>query len=174
MIETNKELIAKLVEEGNGMNQRMTTAEDQVGQLSADTQKLTETQEDMQGRQDGVIWRACQSLQGLFNTIDGKVNDLNVELKTMCSSGEQFQTFSTQRFNQLFDYDEQVKEQIKFLMEASEMLKRRAREFNKNHTGQLKEIATSETKLTEQMTAIERSLKAHGRELRALEKLSPS
>merc|ERR1711959_360851 len=101
--------------------------------------------------------------------MEGKVHSLGDELKALHANVEQFHAFATQRVQQLFDDDEQVKEQVKFLMEASEMLKRRTREFNKNHTAQLKELKGSESKLTEQMTTLERSFKSHERELRALE-----
>merc|ERR1712178_594291 len=114
----------------------------------------------MQERQDGVIWRACQSLQGLFHGMDGKVTDLSEELKLLRSHGDKFQEFATTRVQQLFDDDEELKEQVKFLMEASEMLKRRSREFNKTHTTQLKELKSSESKLTDQMATLERSFKA--------------
>jgi len=170
MIEANKEIITKLEQEGIVINKRVTAAEENIVHLREDTVKLTEKQDEMQERQDGVIWRACQSLQGLFQSLEGKQHDMQGELKLLHSNVEQFQDFATQRFQQLFDDEEQVKEQVKFLMEASEMLKRRAREFNKNHTSQLKDLTSSDSKLNEQMASLERSFKAHERELRAVEK----
>lgn len=170
LIEANKAMIAKLEQEGIEIHKRVCSAEELVGRLSEDTLKLNERQDEMQERQDGVIWKTCQSLQGHFHAMEGKVHDLQAELKLLHTNVEQFQSFSTQRFQQLFDDDEQVKDQLKFLMEASEMLKRRTREFNKNHASQLKELTNNDSKLTEQMATLERSFKGHERELRVLEK----
>merc|ERR1712054_173977 len=152
------------------MNKRMSVAEEQVGQLSEDSKHLADKCVEMQERQDGVIWRACLTLQGLFQTLEGKVQDLSTDVTSLHSNVEQFRTFSNGKIQQLCDVDEQVKEQVKFLMEASEMLKRRAREFNKNHSSQLKELSSNETKLAEQVASLERSLKGQERELRSLGK----
>merc|ERR1711963_867503 len=111
---------------------------DQLQKLNEDSTSIAQKQGDMQERQDGVIWRACQSLQGLFHGMEGKVNDLNVDLTDMRTNVDKFQDFASNRIQQLFDDDEQVKEQVRFLMEASEMLKRRSREFTKTHNSQLK------------------------------------
>merc|ERR1719230_973535 len=102
--------------------------------------------------------------------MEGRVHDLGDDLKSFHADVEKFQNFATQRVQQLFDGEEQVREQLKFLMEASEMLKRRSREFNKNHTAQLKDLTSSDKSLSEQMATLERSFKGHERELRALEK----
>merc|ERR1719487_129100 len=131
-------MIAKLDSEATVIARRVGEAEEHITQLSEDSEKIQEVQHELQERQDGVIWRACQSLQGLFQGMEGRVHDLGDDLKSFHADVEKFQNFATQRVQQLFDGEEQVREQLKFLMEASEMLKRRSREFNKNHTAQLK------------------------------------
>merc|ERR1719345_111950 len=151
----------------------MVTAEGQIGKLTQDTRIVMGKQEEMQQRQDGTIWRACQSLQGLFHTMEGKMSTLGDGLQQVRSNEEQFKAFSTQRFQQLFDADEQVKEQVKFLVEASEMLKRRTREFQKKQDTQVKDLTSSEDKLSQQMAAIERSFKGQERELKTIEKRIP-
>jgi chromosome segregation ATPase len=174
MIEENKNLIAQLQNDTQSLMTRMDGAEEQIEKLNEDTANIAEKQGDIQERQDNVIWRACQSLQGLFQGMEGKVNDLNEDLTDMRTNVDKFQDFATQRIQQLFDDDEQVKEQVRFLMEASEMLKRRSREFTKTHNSQLKDLQSSEAKLMEQMGTLERSFKAHERELRAIEKRTPT
>jgi hypothetical protein len=173
MIETNAATIEKLKKGQIVIDKRVSTAEDHITQLTEDTKLVSEKQYDMQERQDGTIWRACQSLQGLFHGMEVKMSSFDEELQLMRSNEEQFKNFSTQKIQQLFDADEQVKEQVKFLIEASEMLKRRTREFKKSYDAQVKDLASSESKLTEQVAAIERSFKGQERELRALEKRVP-
>merc|ERR1719424_1159449 len=173
MIEENQKLIGTLKTDGVAMDKRMVTAEGQIGKLTQDTRIVMCKQEEMQQRQDGTIWRACQSLQGLFHTMEGKMSTLGDGLQQLRSNEEQFKAFSTQRFQQLFDADEQVKEQVKFLVEASEMLKRRTREFQKKQDIQVKDLTSSEDKLTQQMAAIERSFKGQERELKTIEKRIP-
>jgi len=174
MISQNKAMIQKLEQQSIVMNTRVTVAEEQIGHLNDESKSLADKHVEMQERQDGVIWRACLTLQGLFQTLEGKVQDLSGDFTSLHANVEQFRTFCNGKIQNLCDVDEQVKEQVKFLMEASEMLKRRAREFNKNHSSQLKELSSSETKLAEQVAAIERSLKGQERELRSLEKRGPA
>merc|ERR1712187_946965 len=50
------------------------------------------------------------------------------------------------------------------------MLKRRGRESNKTSSAQFKELSESDSKLSDQLASLERSLKGHERDLRALEK----
>jgi len=173
MIEENQRVISTLKADGATMDKRMVTAEGQIGKLTQDTKIVMGKQEEMQQRQDGTIWRACQSLQGLFHTMEGKMTTLGDGLQQLRSSEEEFKAFATQRFQQLFDADEQVKEQVKFLVEASEMLKRRTREFQKKQETQVKDLTSSEDKLTQQMAAIERSFKGQERELKTIEKRIP-
>lgn len=157
-------------EEGAVIAGRLASAEDEISKLGTDSQGLADKYVEIQERQDGVIWKACLTLQGLFQTLEGKVVDLNGEVSTLQSHSDTFKSFCSDKFTQMCDDDEQVKEQIKFLMESSEMLKRRAREFNKTHASQLKELSTNEGKLAEQVAAMERSLKGFERELKAVEK----
>merc|ERR1719253_1479597 len=103
-------MIEGLQEEGTAIKMRLGTAEDQLSQLTETKNKLSEAQSEMLERQDGVIWRQCQSLQGLFKGMEGKMQDLGEEMKLLHMNGEQFQSFATQRIQQLFDDDEQGKE----------------------------------------------------------------
>jgi len=170
MIEHNKTMIQKLEQDGIDINSRVSATEEQIGQLSEEGKSLADKYVEMQDRNEGVIWRACVTLQGLFQTLEGKVQYLSSDVTSLVSNVEQFRDFSSGKFQQCCDDAEEVKEQVKFLMETSEMLKRRAREFNKNHSSQLKELSSSEAKLVEQVAAIERALKVQERELRSMEK----
>merc|ERR1719217_290852 len=147
----------------------MTIVEKHMDQKGDERLKLEEKVHKIEERQEGVIWITCQSLQTQFQGMVSKVSDLGAEEKLMHSRVEQLEGFVSQKFQQVFDSEEQVMDQIKFLMEASEMLKRRSREFNKSCSAQLKDLASSESKLIEQMSTLERLLKVQERELRALE-----
>merc|ERR1712232_897738 len=61
-------------------------------------------------------------------------------------------------------------ERLNFLMEASEMLKRRLREQHKSHAAQVRDVAENEERLCEQMAALERSIKLHEREFKTLKR----
>merc|ERR1712014_564208 len=74
------------------------------------------------------------------------------------------------RFDQLFKQGETFEEQLKFLMEAAEMVKRRLREHQKSQTARFKEVEEAEEKLSEQIAALERSLTAHKRDMKAIER----
>merc|ERR1711907_196775 len=105
MIEENKGLIAQLQSDTQSLMTRMNEAEEQIQNLNEGTTNIAQKQGDMQERQDGVIWRACQSLQGLFHGMEGKVNDLNDDLTDMRTNVDKFQDFATSRIQQLFDDD---------------------------------------------------------------------
>jgi hypothetical protein len=169
-IETNKAMIVKLEEGKASLDLRMSGAEENIANLTADNQKLTQRQTEMREHQDGVIWRACQSLQTLVHANERKTSDLQAEVEELHSRGDGFQALASTKFQLLFDDGNQFKEQLKFLMEATEMLKRKARESNKSHTNQFQELSDSEGKLRDHLASLERSLKAHERDVRALEK----
>lgn len=174
MIAANRAMIEDLAAKESALDDRMTTVEKHMDQKGDERLKLEEKVHKIEERQEGVIWITCQSLQTQFQGMVSKVSDLGAEEKLMHSRVEQLEGFVSQKFQQVFDSEEQVMDQIKFLMEASEMLKRRSREFNKSCSAQLKDLASSESKLTEQMSTLERLLKVQERELRALEKRSPN
>jgi hypothetical protein len=169
-IEQNKAWIARLEDDQVSLTQRMAIAEENVTTLMKDNVSLTQKQVEMAERQDGVIWRACQSLQKMLDSMELKTCELQEELKELHTNVDGFQTQATKKFQHLFDDSDQCKEQLKFLMEATEMLKRRARETNKSNSTQFKDLSDSDGKLFDQLASLERLLKAQERDLKALEK----
>lgn len=71
------------------------------------------------------------------------------------------------RLEEMNRQGEQFREQLEFLMQATEMLKRRLREMTKNQNGKMKEIADDQGKQVQQLAALERVMKKQERETRA-------
>merc|ERR1719436_1204690 len=92
------------------------------------------------------------------------------ELQVLANDVKAFQSASQEKTNGLTATTNTCKEHLEFLMQETDMIKRRSRETAKSNVGKFKELSDEDQRLLEQMAGLERQLKNQERELRALER----
>merc|ERR1712226_971846 len=130
---------------------RLTASENNISILNHGQNVIQDLQQKMQERMEGVIWKACRELQGHVKSVEHTNKFLQVQVKDVETATNEFQKESNTKFEQLFKQGETFEEQLKFLMEAAEMVKRRLREHQKSQTARFKEVEEAEEKLSEQI-----------------------
>lgn len=92
------------------------------------------------------------------------------DLRALAGEQSRFQEASQQKFDEIFDQANGVKEQVEFLMQAVEMTKRRAKEAGKKTDESLKATTEEQEKLRQQLMAMERNIKRMEREVQAVDR----
>merc|ERR1740117_1124694 len=92
------------------------------------------------------------------------------DLQALDGNGKEFRSVSEQRFTDLTAQAKTCREHLDFLMQATEMIKRRSREQGKSNTTLFKELGEAQSQLREQLAALERVMKKNEREVRAVER----
>ncbi|CAK9115856.1 unnamed protein product [Durusdinium trenchii] len=123
----------------------MSKAQQEMAQLAGKTLlPRIEQMEDWLQRKDQARDELLRQLEGQADELKGAVSVVE-----MGRQGEQF------------------REQLEFLMQATEMLKRRLREMSKHQNGKMKEISDDQGRQVQQLAALERVMKRQDRETRA-------
>jgi len=146
--------------------------EEDIKALKASGQKLKEAQQDMQNHQDSVITPTLESMQDHLLRMDQEAERTRSDLETLASDTTAHKESSQQKFADLTAQAATCREQLEFLMQATEMIKRRARETTKDHTSKNQERADEHSTLREQVLALEQQLKRQEREVKRMAKAS--
>merc|ERR1719356_2024749 len=89
------------------------------------------------------------------------------DLMRLTTGSKSFQEVAQKNNEELARQGADCKEQIEFLMQATDMIKRKAREATKTSTAKFAELTEEDERLREQLAALERGLKRQERDLRA-------
>lgn len=151
-----------------GMLERLASAEGHVVELRALSKDMKETLVKVEDRQANFI---CGTLGDLTNSVTA--------LETCTKKSHDHLQALARDQSVLYDdckgrfagSDQQSKvhgEQIEFLMQAAEMLKRRLRETGKSHTAVCKELTEGQESLSDKLSALERTIKQHQRDVKSI------
>ncbi|CAE7507025.1 unnamed protein product [Symbiodinium sp. CCMP2592] len=141
---------------------RLKSVDSSVGELS-------KAQHELQTLAQKALLPRLESAEASLlrmEQVDGTNREQLVKLE---SKTEELRGAVDQRFDALSQQGGHFKEQLEFLMQATDMLKRRLREVTKNQTGKMKELADDQDKHVQQLAAVERVLKKQERDVRAME-----
>jgi len=172
MIAENRATIRSLRDEHATFVERMGGAESEISVLNRATEDLRERQRALSDRHEKVIMPTLTAVQEQLQRMEQSAERMQQEFNVLADDSKGFQAASQKKFAELFQQASHAKEQVEFLMQATEMIKRRSRETAKSNTAKFQEGSEGQEKLAEQLAALERQLKRQEREVRTLENRS--
>jgi len=169
LISKNASSIDRLHSEHKVFVQRLRSAEDELANLKSETERLGQEQQTLHEQQNQVILPSITAMQEELREVQGTAARLQEELQRLVERTEAFEATAVGKFSNLFQQAEHCREHLEFLMQATEMIKRRSREVAKTTSDQFKVGAEDHERLGQQVAALERQLKRQEREVRHIE-----
>lgn len=121
-------------------------------------------------RQEDLIMATLASLKDQLAQVDEATKRMHQGLQALEGDLKEFRGVSEERFTELTSQAKTCREHLDFLMQATEMIKRRAREQSKSVAGSLKDLGDGQETLKAQLASLERALKRQERDVRATER----
>mmetsp|Transcript_59678 Transcript_59678/g.121673 ORF Transcript_59678/g.121673 Transcript_59678/m.121673 type:complete len:534 (+) Transcript_59678:151-1752(+) len=143
--------------------------EGRVGALAHVAESLGEGQELLKNRQEQMIIPAIAAMEDRLAKTEDAAGRMQQDLRALEGDAKVFQETSERKFGDLLAQANASKEHFEFLVQATEMIKRKARETAKATTGKFQEHSEAQETLGQQVAALERQLKRQEREVRAME-----
>mmetsp|Transcript_90409 Transcript_90409/g.286499 ORF Transcript_90409/g.286499 Transcript_90409/m.286499 type:complete len:538 (-) Transcript_90409:41-1654(-) len=172
LISANEASIAALRTEHSAAVDRLAGAEGEIKALTRAAEKLREVQQALSKKHSEVIMPTIASMQEQLGMVEAAAERMRQGLQVLADDCKGFQQGATQKFTDLFAQAQHSKTQLEFLMEATEMIKRRSRETSKSTDARFKDGSHDQERLAQQVAALERQLRRHEREVRQLERLA--
>jgi len=167
MITGNAAEIAALRDEHATFIERLGGAETEVGVLTAATERLRGRLEATVRRQEDVIVPTMTSMQEQLARMEDSAGSMQRDLGVLAGDATSFRDSAGQKFDSLSAQAGTCREQLEFLMQATEALKRGSRETKKANTSKFKDLDDEQERHAQQMAALERQLKRQERDARA-------
>merc|ERR1712151_701879 len=168
MIAENQSNIANLRGEHGQFLSRLSTAEGAIDELKDATKILMEQERSIEKTEENILGQ-LSVLQEQLSKVDAGGVQLQQDFQSLANGAEEFQQTSSHKFHELTAQGIKFEERLDFLMQASEMMKRKSRETNKSNTAKFGEVTDEQEKHTNQLAALERQLKRQERDLRAVD-----
>lgn len=169
LISENQSAIGSLQQQHKATTERLSGAQVEIDTLGKKTERLREAQDALLAREQKVIMVSIKALEDQLAQLEISTNQLQQNAQALAGDMKEFKSDSRTAFDELFTQGKGFKENIEFMMEAIEMIKRRSREQSKNNGSKFKELSDATEKLTLQLAALERQLKRQEREVRVIE-----
>lgn len=169
MIAEHATAIGALREQHSAVVARLGGAEAEVRALATAAEKLREVQRALQENHERVVTPSIAAARDQLQSLDASVGRMGEDLRAAAAEAKAFRANSEQHFGALTQQANTCKEQLEFLMEATEMIKRRSREATKGNTAKFKELTDDQERTSQQLAALERQIKRHERDVRAIE-----
>jgi hypothetical protein len=167
-IAENISAIDALRNETLALSRRIESGEGERASLAERTNKLRENQVEMKRNQDTLILPFVNSAQERMSKTVAAGEQLQQELQAIANESRAFQAALQEKTDGLTATSNTCREQLEFLMQETDMVKRRSRESSKSNAGKFKELSVEDEKLMEQIAILERQVKTSERELRML------
>jgi len=168
MITSNVAAITAIRDEHATLTERLGGAETEVGVLTAATEGLGGSLEATQRRQEEMILPTIASMQEQLARMEDSAGGMQRDLGELAGDAERFQESAGRQFAGLSAQAGTCREQLEFLMQATEALKRGSRETRKANLDKFKGLEDEQDKHLQQMAALERQLKRQEREVRTV------
>lgn len=169
LISENTNGIDSLHNEHKVFVQRLGSAEEEVASLKCVSERLGQDLQALQEQHSQVIVPSIAAMQEELRQVQGTAARLQEDLRGLLARTEAFEATAVGKFSNLFQQAEHCREQLEFLMQATEMIKRRSRDVAKTTSDQFKVGAEDHERLGQQVAALERQLKRQEKEVRHLE-----
>lgn len=168
LIQESQAVVAAMRQEHAGFVDRLSATEGGIASLGAAARKSREAQEILQEGHEHLRAHVA-AMQEQLKRVEDAVGKTAQDVMSLESGAKDFREASQVKFAELSAHGQACKEQLDFLMQAVEMIKRRSREQTKTHTAKFKEVADEQATLKQQMQALERLLKQQERSVRGVE-----
>eukprot|EP00929_Paragymnodinium_shiwhaense_P009036 TRINITY_DN113062_c0_g1_i1.p1 TRINITY_DN113062_c0_g1~~TRINITY_DN113062_c0_g1_i1.p1 ORF type:complete len:522 (+),score=176.70 TRINITY_DN113062_c0_g1_i1:152-1717(+) len=164
----NAKSITNLKQEQAAVVQRLQNAEEELAGVKETGQRILDVEQLMKQRQEDIMTSVAQ-LRGQLSTVEQGSDRLRSSLQTVTGEAAEFRDGAKQKFSDLSTQCDAFRERLDFLMEATEMMKRKTRENTKSTNSKFTEAADERDKHSTQLAALEKSFKKQEKELRAIE-----
>eukprot|EP00931_Biecheleriopsis_adriatica_P090679 TRINITY_DN64620_c0_g1_i1.p1 TRINITY_DN64620_c0_g1~~TRINITY_DN64620_c0_g1_i1.p1 ORF type:complete len:562 (+),score=149.22 TRINITY_DN64620_c0_g1_i1:60-1745(+) len=151
------------------LRNRLDRTEHRLGGLDSSSEKLSKALRGLESLNESTVIPRLQSLEDRVSENESGGSERQDMIGSLERSTQDLREVVDQRFNDLGKQGEQIKEQLEFLMEATDMIKRRQKEMSKSTTGRFREMADDQDKYFQQLSAMERVIKKQERDVRAME-----
>merc|ERR1719421_344942 len=149
-------------------------ATERLAEATEGLEQMAAVQKRLKTNQEGILVNIEKHTQE-FESVSNQISSLD-EASERCHSGLQELSSNVTALTEHCETQFAASgskgsvqaEQIEFLMQATEMIKRRLREMSKTQTGQCKELHEGQEGLLEKLSALERSLKQQERDVKSL------
>jgi len=162
-------IIANNKQQYSALKEKLEGAEDKLHSLNHGLSETRKALREVQSMQDSNMLPRLFSIEDRLSqneASDGQrqemINDLDARHQDLKGSIDD-------KLAGLSKQGDDCKEQLDFLMKATDMIKRRSRETTKANTAKFQELTDDQEKHLQQLAALERLLKKHEREVRAVE-----
>lgn len=169
LIKANFDQITDLKAEKAALMTRLSSAESEISSLDAASSKLREVQLVLKAGQDDVILPRAAAMQEQLDRLEVDAGRLHQDLQTLAADASDLRQSSQSTAKGLSAIVNSNKEHVDFLLQETDMIKRRAKELAKKQATGFKEAGDEQEKFSQQLQAIERDVKRQGRDVRAIE-----
>lgn len=169
LIQANFDQIAERKASHETLSARVACAESEISSLGSSCKSLREVQKVLQAQQDDVLLPQVLGLPDKFDRIDSDLGQMQRALQSLAADASEFRNDSLRTVQGLSKSVSATKEHVDFLLQETEMIKRRAKELSKKQAAGLKDVADGQEKVTLQLQAIERDVKKQARDVRAID-----
>lgn len=152
------------------VEERLAGVEHKLNSVQSTVTKLSEATQNLSNLNGTVIVPQLESLRESNTRSNSFMSELNEQLQNLVNGAKAFEQSSKSQFEGLEKEGNSVKEQLEFLMQATDMIKRRSKEQTKTVSAKFKELETDQEKNIQQLAALERLLKKQEREVHAIER----
>jgi len=168
VISEHTAVLATLKTDLAGITSRLGTVEGELGSVKETGRRMKEIEQVFKVKQ-GSILSSISSMQEQLQRLDESAQGTHSALQILRVETEENRDTSGQKLNSLVAQGDSFKERLDFLMQATEMIKRKSRETNKNNLEKFKEFSEDQEKHCNQLAALERLLKKQERAVTSIE-----
>lgn len=162
-----KDAIASLKADHLAAVVRLGSAESGIQALEQASQRLREVQELLNRRQEEEIMPTIGGMQEQLTKIEVAAGQLTQDVRTLEHSLTDFQNTSQKTFRDLWAQVNANKDHVEFLLQETDMIKRRSREMTKKQDKSFKDLTDEQEKFSQQLQTLDSTVKKQARDVRA-------
>eukprot|EP00927_Polykrikos_kofoidii_P066349 TRINITY_DN61966_c0_g1_i1.p1 TRINITY_DN61966_c0_g1~~TRINITY_DN61966_c0_g1_i1.p1 ORF type:complete len:536 (+),score=141.23 TRINITY_DN61966_c0_g1_i1:100-1707(+) len=142
--------------------------ENELKAIKETGRRMLEIEQALNGGRAGIL-RSISEMQEQLARVEEAAEETRGDLLRLGEEAEEHRGTSGQKFKELSSQGDAFRERLDFLMQATEMMKRKSRETNKTTASKFTEISGEQEKYSNTLASLERLLKKQERDLRAVE-----
>lgn len=148
---------------------RLDTAEARTTSLEGAAKQLSEVQELLRKRQENDLLPKIGSMQSQLTSIESAASQADQDVRALEGDLVGFKDSMQQNCKELAAQVQANKDHVEFLLQETDMIKRRSREMTKKQTTCFKEVSEEQERVAKQLQDMDSSVKKQARDVRAIE-----
>lgn len=150
------------------LEKRLGGTEKRLSDVDLSLSDLHKTTDELKHACDDGLLSRMQALEDLIDGNNDKDGERQAMLEEIQRKLQELSDSADLRLGNLIKQGDQTKQQLEFLMQATDMIKRRSRELSKTTSERFKELGDDQDKQVKQLASLEREIKQHERQARAI------